>query len=124
MDNTFRDLQNSSYPTEAEFNNCFIIYSKQFQVLKEAKTCLPRSMLSHIDSASLLASLGDNRSVHWPANILQIADVVRRGVVFAMILENHFGVKRVKCFADCSAILFILSQQLNLLPRFSRLTVQ
>ena len=24
VDNTLRDLQNSSYPTKAEFNNCFI----------------------------------------------------------------------------------------------------
>ena len=23
VDNTLRDLQNSSYPTKAEFNNCF-----------------------------------------------------------------------------------------------------
>ena len=30
VDNTLRDLQNSSYPTEAEFNNCFIIHSKYF----------------------------------------------------------------------------------------------
>ena len=28
------DLQNSSYPTKAEFNNCFIIHSKYFLVLK------------------------------------------------------------------------------------------
>ena len=27
-DNNLRDLQNSSYPTTAEFNNCFIIPSK------------------------------------------------------------------------------------------------
>ena len=27
-------LQNSSYPTKAEFNNCFIIYSKYFLLLK------------------------------------------------------------------------------------------
>ena len=33
VDNTLRDLQNSSYPTEAEFNNCFIIHSKYFPVL-------------------------------------------------------------------------------------------
>ena len=32
--NTLRDLQNSSYPTKAEFNNCFIIYSKYFLLLK------------------------------------------------------------------------------------------
>ena len=27
-DNILRDLHNSSYDTKAEFNNCFIIYSK------------------------------------------------------------------------------------------------
>ena len=31
VDNILRDLQNSSYPTKAEFNNCFIIHSKHFQ---------------------------------------------------------------------------------------------
>ena len=34
VDNTLRDLQNSSYSTKAEFNNCFIIHSKYFPVLK------------------------------------------------------------------------------------------
>ena len=33
VDNTLRDLQNSSYPTKAEFNNCFIIHSEYFPVL-------------------------------------------------------------------------------------------
>ena len=28
VDNTLRDLQNSSCPAIAEFNNCFIIHSK------------------------------------------------------------------------------------------------
>ena len=35
VDNILRDLQNSSYPTKAKFNNCFIIHSKYFSVLKE-----------------------------------------------------------------------------------------
>ena len=34
VDNTLRDLQNSSYPTKAEFNHCFIIHSKYLLVLK------------------------------------------------------------------------------------------
>ena len=34
VDNTLRDLQNSSYPTKAAFNNCFIIHSKYFLLLK------------------------------------------------------------------------------------------
>ena len=28
IDNTLRDLHNSSYDTKAEFDNCFIIHSK------------------------------------------------------------------------------------------------
>ena len=35
VDNTLRDLQNSSYPTNTEFNNCLIIHSKYFPFLKE-----------------------------------------------------------------------------------------
>ena len=35
VDNTLQDLQNSSYPTKAEFNNCFIFHSKYFLLLKE-----------------------------------------------------------------------------------------
>ena len=34
VDNTLRDLQNSSYPMKAEFNNCSIIHSKYLLVLK------------------------------------------------------------------------------------------
>ena len=34
VDNTHRDLQNFSYPMKAEFNNCFIIHSKYFLLLK------------------------------------------------------------------------------------------
>ena len=34
VDNALRDLQNSSYSTKAEFNNCFIIHSKYFLLLK------------------------------------------------------------------------------------------
>ena len=30
VDKTLRDLQNSSYPSKAEFNNCIIIHSKYF----------------------------------------------------------------------------------------------
>ena len=34
VDNILRDMQNSSYSTKAEINNCFIIHSKYFQTLK------------------------------------------------------------------------------------------
>ena len=38
VDNILRDLQNSSYPTKAEFNDCFIIHSKYFQTVKQRKS--------------------------------------------------------------------------------------
>ena len=40
VDNTLRDLQNSSYPTKAEFNNCFIIHSKCFPFFKRVSPFL------------------------------------------------------------------------------------
>ena len=48
VDNTLRDLQNSSYPTKAEFNNCFIIHSKYFPVLNGVSPF--RSLLITISS--------------------------------------------------------------------------
>ena len=33
-DNILQNLHNSSYPTKAEINNCFIIHSKYFPILK------------------------------------------------------------------------------------------
>ena len=45
VDNSLRDLQNSSYPTKAEFNKCFIIHSKYFQEnLKEQGSFLSTSV--------------------------------------------------------------------------------
>ena len=50
VDNTLRGLQNSSYPTKAEFNNyCFIIHSKYFPVLKRISPF--RSLFNNIISS-------------------------------------------------------------------------
>ena len=60
------------------------------------------------------------------ANILQLADAVRRVVflpscyVLANSLPNSSLVRRVKY----SAVLYSLPKQVNLVPRSSRLTVQ
>ena len=37
VDNILRDLQNSSYPTKPQFNNCFI-HSKYLQTVKQRKS--------------------------------------------------------------------------------------
>ena len=42
VDNTLRDLHNSSYHTKAEFNNCFIIHSKYFQSSKNISLSLQK----------------------------------------------------------------------------------
>ena len=46
VDNTLRDLQNSSYPTKAEFTNCLIIHSKYFPVLKGVSPFRSLSLIS------------------------------------------------------------------------------
>ena len=76
MDNTLRDLLNSSHPTKAEFIDCFFIHSRYFLVRNIAKTCLPASTLSLSSIVYVLSS---------SANILQIADVALR-VVFLLFL--------------------------------------
>ena len=77
VDNTLRDLQNSSYPTKAEFNNCFIIHSKYFPVLNGVSPfrslffCSPKSQsrpqvffgqrLNNLPRAPLLTSFWRQR---------------------------------------------------------------
>ena len=39
MDNTLRDLQNFSYPTKGEFNNCFMLYS--FKIFSRSQRSFP-----------------------------------------------------------------------------------
>ena len=46
VDNTLRDLQNSSYPMKGELNNCFIIHSKYFPVLKGVSPFRSLSLIS------------------------------------------------------------------------------
>ena len=53
VDNTLRDLQNSSYPTKAEFNNCFISHSKYFLLLKGVSPL--RSLFSRSTVQSFVA---------------------------------------------------------------------
>ena len=70
LDNTLRDLQNSSYPMKAELNNCFIIHSniqRSFAItlfvfpLTRYNTTLSPSFLgqwfNNLQRAALLTSL-------------------------------------------------------------------
>ena len=72
VDNTLLDLQNSSYPTKAELNNCFIIHSKYSPFLMEFRRfilCFSahqnhnfvprffRSRFNNLQQAALLTSL-------------------------------------------------------------------
>ena len=56
VDNTLRDLQNSSYPTKAEFNNCFIIDLKYFPVLNRVSPF--RSLFSSLTKNNIIPSPG------------------------------------------------------------------
>ena len=68
VDSTLRDMQNFSYPTKAEFDNCFIIHSKYYPVLKGVSPfrslffCSPkitpsRSQVFSVNSAIICSGL-------------------------------------------------------------------
>ena len=48
VDNTLRDLQNSSYPTKAKFNNCFIIHLKYFPEFRHFSLCFLMSLMFNL----------------------------------------------------------------------------
>ena len=56
VDNILRDLQNSSYATKAEFNNCFIIHSKYFKLLSKENLMEQREFFEYICASFSLAS--------------------------------------------------------------------
>ena len=63
VDNTLRGLQNSSYP-KAEFNNCFIIHSKYFLLLKGVSPL--RSLFFRSPNATLSPGfLGERFNNFW-----------------------------------------------------------
>ena len=70
VDNTLRDLQNSSYPAKGEFNNCFIIHSKYFLVLEGVSLFVTNTTLlsgflgqqfNYLPRAALLTSFSRHR---------------------------------------------------------------
>ena len=52
-DNTLLDLQNSSYPTKAKFNNCFIVNSKYFPIFTEEFCHFALCFSAHQNNTSL-----------------------------------------------------------------------
>ena len=80
-DNTLQDLHNSSYDTKAEFNNCFIIYSK---IIPSLKIWLKHAYLHRSIGVKFIF---DSALLGWfsSVNILQLADA-SLGVVFLLFL--------------------------------------
>ena len=56
VDNTLRDLQNSSYHTKAEFNNYFVIHSNYFPCSPSIIGFLGQ-LFNNLQRAALLTSL-------------------------------------------------------------------
>ena len=120
VDNTLRDLLNSSYSTKAKFIECFFIHWRYFLVRNIAKTCLPASTLSLSSIVYVLSS---------SANIIQIADVALR-VVFLLFLLYFLAI--ISPSSSCSSYSwnewsvrhFIFHNENNStsVPRSSRLT--
>ena len=67
VDNTLRDLQNSSCPTKAEFNNCFIIHSKYLLVLKGVSPFRSLFFRSPHHLTTNIQYGGDSFQIWWTA---------------------------------------------------------
>ena len=67
---TLRDLQNSSYRTKAEFNNCFIVHSKYISVLKSFAILLFVFLLIKTNTTSFPGFLGQQFSNQQRAVLL------------------------------------------------------
>ena len=105
VDNTLRDLQNSSYPTKANFNIIALLFlqnNSKFK-LKQAIYHANLGWCMFIYNAFLSGSLGD-KGLLSAVNMLQIADVVRLHAVLTInstflpcyhVFRQYFAVKRV-----------------------------
>ena len=118
VDNTLRDLHNSSYDTKAESNNFFLFIQNNSQFKDIAKTSLPASMLS-------LSSIVYVQVYPAPQifSKQQMSPFELSSCCSCNVLSHYFAqfllLKRVKC----APFLFSQSKQLNLNPRYSWLTV-
>ena len=74
VDNTLRDLQISSHPTKAEFNNCFIILSKYFPATNALETLKWKR-------------LDERRPIHWRLfNFRCLNDIIDFDSILSIIL--------------------------------------
>ena len=76
VDNTLLDLQNSSYPTKVEFNNCFIIHSKYFPI--------PRG----VSPFRSLFSAHQNNTTLSPGFLGQRFNNLRRAVLLTSLIQH------------------------------------
>ena len=94
IDNTLRDLYNSSYDTKAEFSNCFIIHQNNSQFKNKAKTCLPPSMLS---SPSIVHVQGCSAPQIFSKQQMSPFESLCSCYVFSYNFAQFLLLKRVKC---------------------------
>ena len=93
VDNTLRDLQNSSYPTNAEFNDCFITHSKYFPVLREVSPFRFLSCWSLNITQSLPQNFSVNGSImysglHFWRHFDVVGSIICRGLHFLRHWRN------------------------------------
>ena len=118
VDNTLRDLHNSSYDTKAESNNFFLLIQNNSQFKDIAKTSLPPSMLS---SSSIVHVQGCSAPQIFSKQQMSPFELSSccSCHVFSYFFAQFLLLKRVKC----PPFLFSQPRQRNLVPRSSRLTV-
>ena len=87
VDNTLRDLQNSSYPTKAEFNNCFIIHSKYFPVLERVSPYRSLFFVHQNNTISSPSFLGQRFNNLQRAALLTSFDVISSLICSGLLFD-------------------------------------
>ena len=99
----FLHPRSTSFPTFASYSHKIV---RNLMLL----LCL-RIIILYLDSACL-----EDKGLFRSANILQIADVVRR-VLLLLCFRQWFVVKRAKCFTDFSAIFLFTTKTIQPRPQ-------
>ena len=118
VDNTLRDLHNSSYDTKAESNKFFLFIQNNSQFKDIAKTSLPPSMVISSSIVHVQGCSAPQIFSKQQMSPFELSSCFSR-LVSIFRLYQFLLLKWLKC----PPFLFSQPKQLNLVPRSSRLTV-
>ena len=126
VDNTLRDLQNSSYPAIAANSIIALLFIQNNSNFKNKLTVLTSvdvkfTSIVHLSREIQQIKVCSGLQIYSKQQMLSVELTCRCS---CYVFRQYFAVKRVQCPSDSSAILFKQPKQLTLVPRFPRSTVQ